>query len=102
LDPGSQVSMNFWGFTPEVFVGLERMFAEFLDSGGIENPKSEFYIPSAVTEIIASGAAPASVLQTTGRWFGVTYREDRDPVAKDLAEMTRQGLYQSPLWKIHS
>ena len=92
------VSMNFWGFTPEVFPHLEKLFCTFLDSGGKENPKSEFYIPSAVSEIIASGAAPASVIPTTGRWFGVTYREDREVVTASLSELVKQGLYKTPLW----
>jgi hypothetical protein len=92
------VSMNFWGFTSEVFVHLEDLFGKFLVSGGIENPKSEFYIPSAVSEIIASGAAPASVIPTMGRWFGVTYREDREAVTATLSELVRQGLYKTPLW----
>jgi choline kinase len=92
------VSMNFWGFTPEVFGHLEDLFGKFLVSGGIENPKSEFYIPSAVSEIIASGAAPASVIPSSGRWFGVTYKEDRDSVASALGQMVKDRLYPTPLW----
>jgi hypothetical protein len=92
------VSMNFWGFTPEIFAHLEDLFGKFLDSGGNENPKSEFYIPSAVSGIIASGAAPASVIPSTGRWFGVTYKEDREAVAAALGQMVKDKLYPTPLW----
>jgi NDP-sugar pyrophosphorylase family protein len=92
------VSMNFWGFTPAVFEHLWALFAQFLDQGGLENPKSEFYIPSAVSEMIASGAAKASVLHSEGRWFGVTYKEDSAAVAAALKQMTTSGLYISPLW----
>ncbi|MCX6970311.1 MAG: nucleotidyltransferase [Verrucomicrobia bacterium] len=98
LTGSEPVSMNFWAFTPEVFSQLEKCLCSFLDSGGKENPKSEFYIPSAVSEIIASGAAPASVIPTTGRWFGVTYREDREAVTATFSELVRQGLYKTPLW----
>ena len=98
LSGSEPASMNFWGFTPEVFSHLEDGLSSFLDSGGKENPKSEFYIPSAVSEIIASGAAPALVIPSTGRWFGVTYREDREAVATALSEMVKQGLYKTPLW----
>ncbi len=98
LTGSESVSMNFWGFTPEVFPLLEKLLGAFLDSGGKENPKSEFYIPSAVSEIIASGAAPASVIPSTGSWFGVTYREDREAVANNLSELIKQGLYKTPLW----
>lgn len=93
------VSMNFWGFTPEIFGHLENSFAEFLNRGGLGNPKSEYYIPSAVSEIIASGAAPASVLRSEGRWYGVTYREDRASVAEALQQMVADRLYPTPLWK---
>lgn len=98
LTGSEPVSMNFWGFTPEVFSHLEDRLCRFLDSGEKENPKSEFYIPSAVSEIISSGVAPASVISTTGRWFGVTYREDRAAVAATLSELVKQGLYKTPLW----
>ncbi len=98
LTGSEPVSMNFWGFTPEFFSQLEKRLCRFLDAGGKENPKSEFYIPSAVSEIIASGVAPASVIPSTGRWFGVTYREDREAVAATLSELVKQGLYKTPLW----
>ncbi|MFZ4682348.1 MAG: nucleotidyltransferase family protein [Terrimicrobiaceae bacterium] len=99
LTGSEPVSMNFWGFTPEIFPHLESLFSQFLDLGGNENPKSEFYIPSAVSQIIASGAAPASVLSSSGRWFGVTYREDREAVANALSQMVKDRLYPTPLWK---
>lgn len=93
------VSMNFWGFTPDIFEFLERGFGHFLDRGGLGNPKSEYYIPSAVSEIIASGVAPASVLRSSGRWYGVTYREDRASAANALGAMVAQNLYPTPLWE---
>ncbi len=92
------VSMNFWGFTPEVFGHLWNLFAQFLNDGGLENPKSEFYIPTAVTRIIDSGAVKACVLSSEGRWFGVTYKEDRLAVAAALKQMAEINLYPSPLW----
>jgi choline kinase len=92
------VSMNFWGFTPEIFSQLGTLFAEFLSQGGAINPKSEFYIPSAVSAIIASGAVPVSVLLSNGHWFGVTYREDRAAVVAAMEKLVAQGIYPSPLW----
>lgn len=96
------VSMNFWGFPVEIFRWLESGFGNFLARGGLGNPKSEYYIPSAVSEIIASGLAPASVLRSNGRWYGVTYREDREYVSAALMAMSRQGLYPTPLWNTKS
>lgn len=96
------VSMNFWGFTPAIFPMLGDLFTAFLKEGGLASAKSEFYIPSAVTSMMASGAAETSVLRSNGRWFGVTYREDRDAVAGAIAGMVREGLYPTPLASIAS
>jgi len=92
-----KVSLNCWGFTPTVFNGLEDLFAAFLAAYGREE-KAEFYIPSAVTDLIQSKRATACVLPVESQWFGVTYREDRPVVAASLADLTKQGEYPSPLW----
>jgi NDP-sugar pyrophosphorylase family protein len=94
-----RVSMNCWGFTPEVFPLLERGLMRFLDSSaGVEN--SEYYIPSAVEEMITSGAARVSVLPVDSPWFGVTYREDRPMVVESLASLGDKGDYPTPLWTV--
>jgi len=81
-----RVSMNCWGFSPAVFCGLEKLFVSFLARQGTEE-KSEFYIPDAVTGLIRAGVATVRVLPVESRWFGVTYREDRDAVVAALADM---------------
>lgn len=93
------VSMNFWGFSSDVFSHLRRLFGEFLEGGGLEDPKAEFYIPSAVSKLIASGVAKVRVLDSASRWYGVTYREDRATVAEAVGRMVESGSYPSPLWK---
>lgn len=93
-----RVSMNCWGFTPAVFHPLEDLFAGFLLRHGHEE-KSEFYIPSAVASLIASGQASADVLPVESPWFGVTYREDRPGVVAALAALAEAGEYPSPLWQ---
>src|ERR1043166_2903919 len=80
------VSMNMWGFTPAIFVHLERLFAGFLKDKG-EKEKAEFYIPAAVTELITSGQARVKVLRTPDPWFGVTYREDRPRVIDSIRQI---------------
>lgn len=92
------VSMNFWGFTPDVFASLRIGFESFLSKSGGEL-KSEFYIPSAVADMISSGSASVNILPTESRWFGVTYREDKPVVMEKLAEFVSQGAYPCPLWK---
>ena len=63
------VSMNMWGFSPQVFIQLERLFSEFLKEN-LNVLSSEFYIPFAVDNLIQSGTATVEVLETTEKWFG--------------------------------
>jgi hypothetical protein len=92
-----RVSMNCWGFTPAVFPLLERGLVRFLEAHA-EEEKSEFYIPSAVAEMIGEGTAGVQVLPVESPWFGVTYREDREGVAAELKVLSDSGEYPSPLW----
>lgn len=91
------VSLNCWGFTSALFAGLDAQFREFLAARGTE-PKSEFYLPGAVSTMIDRRQATVSVLPTESSWFGVTYREDKPRVQASLAELVRAGLYPEKLW----
>ncbi len=97
LDENTPVSMNMWGFTPDYFGYSEDIFREFLDEN-IENPKAEYYIPTAVNKLINSGVASVKVLDTTSKWFGVTYAEDREGVVEKLRALVEAGEYPSPLF----
>jgi UTP-glucose-1-phosphate uridylyltransferase len=90
------VSMNMWGFTPSLFEDLRIRFAEFLRKYGNEE-KSEFYIPSAVNEIVQAKRARVKALRTPDSWFGVTYREDRPFVVKCVRELIARGDYPEKL-----
>lgn len=94
----AQVSMNMWGFSPNYFKQTETDFIEFLEKSGLEM-KSEFYIPSTVTNLIQSGKATVEVLGTTAQWFGVTYKEDKEQTMKRISEMIEKGEYPASLWK---
>lgn len=98
LDPKAPVSMNLWGFTPDYFDYSDREFRHFLDQK-ISTPKSEYYIPWAVDQLIRSGEARVKMLDTASQWFGVTYAADRPTVVEKFASLHRQGLYPSPLFK---
>lgn len=89
--------MNCWGFTPALFAGLDVQFREFLAARGSE-PKSEFYLPAAVSAMIARNEATARVLPTESTWFGVTYREDKPRVESAIAGLVQSGLYPARLW----
>lgn len=97
LDPKTPVSMNLWGFTPDYFDFSEREFKKFLDKD-INTPKAEFFIPLAIDTLINSGEATVKVLDTTSKWFGVTYAADRDGVVKKFAELHADGTYPSKLF----
>ena len=91
------VSMNMWGFTPDVFGYLEELFREFLSEEGGEM-RSEFYIPFAVDDMIKRGVATVQVLKSAGAWFGVTYKEDRDHVVRAIATLIENREYPNCLF----
>ncbi|MDE5709463.1 MAG: nucleotidyltransferase [Alistipes sp.] len=96
-DETTPVSMNMWGFTPDYFRYSEEIFRRFLTEN-IDKPKAEFYIPLVVNELIVSGRATVEVLDTTARWFGVTYAEDRQGVVDKIRELIAVGEYPEKLW----
>jgi hypothetical protein len=91
------VSMNFWGFTPAVFGGLDAALREFLAGTG-SDPKAEFYLPAAVSGIISRGAATVELIPSKATWFGITYREDRDYVASAIRALVAKGEYPARLF----
>ena len=91
------VSMNFWGFHHSVFENIENQFIDFLKTN-IQIPKSEFYIPFVVFEMIKTGMAKVEVLKADSPWFGVTYQEDKKFVIEQIQQLTDQGIYPEKLW----
>ena len=89
--------MNFWGFTPKCFEFGGALFNTFLEENKA-NPKAEFYLPSIVNEILKSGKATVKVLQSDAKWFGVTYKEDKEIVEKAIGKLKEQGVYPTKLW----
>ena len=93
------VSMNFWGFTPDYFEHSEAYFKEFLaDPKNQANLKSEFFIPLMVDYLIKKGEATCEVLDTTSKWFGVTYPEDRPEVVAKLVALHEAGQYPAQMF----
>ena len=93
------VSMNFWGFTPDYFQHSEEYFKTFLsDPKNMENPKSEFFIPLMVDKLIKDGTATCEVLDTTSKWFGVTYPEDRPEVVEKFKKLGEAGVYPEKMF----
>jgi dTDP-glucose pyrophosphorylase len=98
IDENTIVSMNFWGFTPKCFKFGNRLFNEFLEANKT-NLKAEFYIPSIVNEMIKSGKATVEVLKSDAKWFGVTYKEDKEIVQKAIEKLKKQEVYPVKLWE---
>ena len=91
-------SMNMWGFTPDYFTKSAAIFETFLEANSQEL-KKEFYIPYAIDCMIKDGSAKCDVLSTPSHWFGVTYKEDRPAVVAKFAELAREGVYPTPLYR---
>jgi hypothetical protein len=94
----SLVSMNFWGFEPNLFDELEPLFREFLRANAASLGKAEFLIPEAVGSLIRSRKARVKILPTRERWFGLTYPQDGHMVQAEIGDRVRHGLYPVPLW----
>ena len=99
VEDNTPVSMNMWGFTPDYFDYSEAYFKEFLsDPKNMENLKAEFFIPLMVNKLINEKAATVEVLDTTSKWFGVTYAADRDDVVAGIQKLIDKGVYPNKLF----
>ena len=97
LDGSERVSMNVWGFTPDLFDYLQSMFVDFLEKEGNEM-KSEYLIPFVVNDLIRSGQEKVHVLRSNAAWFGVTYKKDRTFVLGEIQKLIQMGVYPEKLF----
>ena len=105
LDPESYVSMNFWGFPakegkdPAYLDVLEQGFVEFFENTVSSNPlKAEYLLPTHIGELLRENKVAVKVLETTDKWFGVTYKEDKQSVVESFRELIAKGVYQKELY----
>lgn len=94
LSPDTVVSMNLWGFMPDIFNYIEEGFKSFLQEK-INVPKSEYYLPSVVSSLIENGEKSVKVLVAEDKWYGVTYKEDKEQVVNAIGSMIDAGLYNN-------
>ena len=99
--PGDTVvSMNLWGFTRSYLDEAWARFPAFLDQALQTDPlKAEYYLPTVVSQLLASGKARVKILRSHDKWYGVTYQEDKPTVVAAIADMTARGLYPEHLWE---
>ena len=94
MSPDTVVSMNLWGFMPDIFGYIEDGFKEFLTQN-INVPKSEYYLPSVVSSLIEKGEKQVEVLIAEDKWYGVTYKEDKQNVVDAIGAMVDAGMYEN-------
>ena len=97
LDGNEPVSMNVWGFTPDLFDYLQSMFVDFLEKEGNEM-KSEYLIQSVVNDLIRSGQEKVHVLRSNEAWFCLTYKKDRTFVLGEIQKLIQTGVYPEKLF----
>ena len=93
------VSMNFFGFTPEIIEYIRDGFIRFLHDPATDLRTAEYYLPSAVTQMLQDGLCDIKVLRTDAKWDGVTYQEDKPRVVHEIETMISSGIYPDGLWK---
>ncbi len=98
LSPDSRVSMNLFGFMPDIFEKMDALFTDYIRKN-INSAKAEFFIPYVGDILINSGDGNFYVLGTPESWFGVTYQADRPMVFSMVNKLVEDGTYPSPLWK---
>lgn len=98
LSPEQHVSMNMWGFPPRILEELEQGFPEFLKNIKDGDVKAEYLIPKVVDGLIKTGKANVAVLETRDKWFGVTYKEDKQAVVDAIRKLIADGVYPEKLF----
>jgi len=103
LTRDTTVSMNCWGFPAKALKEFKRLFTAFLtelnNDPNANKAKAEFYLPFAVDTMMQEGLVDVTVMKTSDKWYGMTYKEDQDAVKAAIAKMTDEGKYPAPLWK---
>lgn len=93
------VSMNVWGFDEKLFDTLENKFKTFLNNLNATDLKAEFLIPDVINEEIHNGNVKVKVIETASKWYGVTYKEDKETVVNAINNMVKEGIYPDNLWQ---
>ena len=91
------VSMNLFGFRPNIFNKLQDYFEKFISDKGM-NPDTEIHLPDAINELVRKKGIKIKVLKSKNNWFGVTYKEDKEHVKHKLQQLVVEGVYPPNLW----
>lgn len=97
IDENSYVSMNMWGCPPEFIDVLESEFVSFLEENS-KDQKAEFLLPIVIDKLLKTKKATCKLLESSDRWFGVTYAEDKQAVSDSIKQLVADGVYPEKLW----
>ena len=98
VDVQSLVSMNMWGLTPEFINLLEKGFVEFFEKHNDDILTAEYLLPIYIDELLHNGTVTVKVIPTPDKWFGVTYKEDKDLVVESFKKLIEAGVYKEQLF----
>lgn len=98
VDAKQYVSMNMWGLPPKFLDALDEGFPKFLDGIKEGDIKAEYLLPKIIDQQIKAGKARVKVLETRDKWFGVTYKEDKDAVVASIRRLIEAGVYKERLY----
>ena len=98
IQRGSTVSMNCWGFSGMMMPELKARFASFLDNNKDNMLKCEYFLPFVVDDLLKEGKVTVKVMDTTEKWYGVTYKEDKEAVVNALKQKIADGVYPEKIW----
>ena len=91
--------MNMWAFSEKFVDILEDEFIKFLSDGNANEMKAEFLLPMTIGDLVGDGRATVKVIETNDKWFGVTYKEDKDYVIESFKKLIEDGVYSKQLFK---
>lgn len=98
LERGSTVSMNCWGFSGMMMRELKERFACFLEKNADNMLKCEYFLPFIVDDLLKEGKVTVKVMDTSEKWYGVTYKEDKQMVMDAIRQKVADGVYPERLW----
>ncbi len=92
------VSMNCWAFTPQIFKQIREGYPKFLNDNRNNLEKAEYFIPFVVEDLIKKDKCDVKVIPTKSKWYGVTYKQDKEKVVEFINKMIDNKVYSERLW----
>ena len=98
ITPDTLVSMNMLGFNTSIFDYISDNFSKFLEENRDNILKCEYLIPDTVFDAMKNGFCSVKLLETSAKWQGITYREDKQLVVDEIKSLVDAGVYPEKLW----